>query len=596
VVLLAAVLALEAGMVVGLNTFADAKTAAGITLVQDYSAEVAATALLGDSVAAGNAPSGVSYADVGKDAGSVFDHYYLLKLPSELLDYAAAVADWAREVEAAATAAEGGKPWAQPPPPAFRLTMTADQAHQAFADSQKEVGTLVEFGNRALKDKNVAGIRYVGARLFAQYYWLFGVTTSLDNPALTGRLHFLQPLTVTHPTLGSTGSWASGRTAPTCDGGLCLTQIFGQLQGMSHAVHNLVDSCSSAQGTFNPSAACAASQENLGLVSNWAASVTGLSAPSGVDPTSLLHVAPLRFALAKGDIVSLIPPSGTQARVENLTVNPGEAAGATTLRVNTFKPRENWPICTPVIFNYVTYLNQRTPGGLEELIGSCASGQPVPVPSELQSFTAQCKASNGTVSTTVEALSLVGLMPTTEGGWTCSRPGAPAVPARCVSLLTYSGSEYQGGAPGCPQVGLGPEVVATPAPTYSAPPPPAPPTPQCQAGYTYSAADNLCHSQAPVTHTCPPSYPYYNPADNKCYTQPPPAPGSSTWYLHWSCGSSTQCAQVMGGSPGVEQSAFSSQADCQNAQATWAKNNTMQPYNGSAGSWCSTSRAADPHP
>ena len=205
IVVLAGVIAVEAGMVVGLNRYADAKTTASVTLLQDYSAEVAATASLGDSVAAKNAPSGVTFATLDAQAGSVSDHYSNLKLPSELLDYGAAVNYWAEAVQLAALAGEGGKPWAAPGPPRFRLSMTGDQADTAFTSAQAEIATLVEFGKQAIKDHDVAGIRYVGARLFAQYYWLTGVVTSADNTAITA-------MPVRHRALSSPPRWSPPQT------------------------------------------------------------------------------------------------------------------------------------------------------------------------------------------------------------------------------------------------------------------------------------------------------------------------------------------------------------------------------------------------
>ena len=118
------------------------------------------------------------------------------------------------------------------------------------------------------------------------------------------------------------------------------------------------------------------------------------------------------------------------------------------------------PICTPVVFNYVTFLNQRTPGALEELIGSC-QGNPVPAtsPPALVTFTEQCKTAGDTAATTAVTPPVMGQMPTTEGGWTCTTPTT-----QCVSLLTYSGSEYEGGPAGCPQDGLGPTLATVVVP------------------------------------------------------------------------------------------------------------------------------------
>lgn len=70
--------------------------------------------------------------------------------------------------------------------------------------------------------------------------------------------------------------------------------------------------------------------------------------------------------------------------------------------------------------------------------------------------------------------------------------------------------------------------------------------------------------------------------------RPTAPPQGGTWYVHWSCGSSSQCAMVFGAPRGI-QTSFPSQSACQNLLATWARNNTMQPFSGSSGAWCSTS-------
>lgn len=65
--------------------------------------------------------------------------------------------------------------------------------------------------------------------------------------------------------------------------------------------------------------------------------------------------------------------------------------------------------------------------------------------------------------------------------------------------------------------------------------------------------------------------------------------GGATYYLNYSCGSSRQCADVMGG-PGGVLSSYSSYSQCQTAQARMASSNQgMQPRSilGGAGTWCS---------
>ena len=78
-------------------------------------------------------------------------------------------------------------------------------------------------------------------------------------------------------------------------------------------------------------------------------------------------------------------------------------------------------------------------------------------------------------------------------------------------------------------------------------------------------------------------------------TAAPPAPVSATSYLHYSCGTSNQCAMVMGGPYGVK-GRFSTQAACVAVQTTWAQTNTMQVFSNGAGSWCSPNSTATAGP
>lgn len=94
--------------------------------------------------------------------------------------------------------------------------------------------------------------------------------------------------------------------------------------------------------------------------------------------------------------------------------------------------------------------------------------------------------------------------------------------------------------------------------------------------------------------SCPPSYPYYDPVTNKCYQNPGGAAGNASYWLHFSCGASTQCAQVMGYSYGVRPLEAMTQARCYNLRDTNALG--MQPWNGQAGTWCSTSPNSTPRP
>jgi hypothetical protein len=76
-----------------------------------------------------------------------------------------------------------------------------------------------------------------------------------------------------------------------------------------------------------------------------------------------------------------------------------------------------------------------------------------------------------------------------------------------------------------------------------------------------------------------------------------PNTGTGNWYLHWTCGTSSQCAADFNGSYGVYQT-FSTQAACQNQLNTWATDYIMQPYSASSGigAWCDQNSGASAAP
>jgi hypothetical protein len=64
-----------------------------------------------------------------------------------------------------------------------------------------------------------------------------------------------------------------------------------------------------------------------------------------------------------------------------------------------------------------------------------------------------------------------------------------------------------------------------------------------------------------------------------------------TWYLHYSCGASAQCASANGGATGIRGTTYSSEADC---LVDGPKTGFVeQPAPGQAGWFCTTE--SDPH-
>ncbi|MDO8486794.1 MAG: zinc-ribbon domain-containing protein [Candidatus Curtissbacteria bacterium] len=83
-------------------------------------------------------------------------------------------------------------------------------------------------------------------------------------------------------------------------------------------------------------------------------------------------------------------------------------------------------------------------------------------PPAVQAFISNCGAKGGTIGGTGTVKER---MPTTEDGRTCKYQGGA-----CWDMLTYSGSRYMGGNPGCPEQGLLPKItVPTEKPTTNPP-------------------------------------------------------------------------------------------------------------------------------
>jgi hypothetical protein len=87
------------------------------------------------------------------------------------------------------------------------------------------------------------------------------------------------------------------------------------------------------------------------------------------------------------------------------------------------------------------------------------------LPPRVDNFYNSCKARGGQIPASLVKTRL----PTTEGGYNCQIGG-------CWEFMTYSGRNYAGGNPGCPEQGLVPKapVIPTPNPTPNPNPTPTP--------------------------------------------------------------------------------------------------------------------------
>jgi hypothetical protein len=188
------VVVVEVGLAGGLNAYADSTTHSTTAVIQDYYAQVADAVSLGNAVAAGKAPAGVTFSTVQTEANQADSGLTALDAPAELVDYRSSVEQWAYMVGSDAQSGSSG--WTDVPvaPDPFALTMTTDQADAAVVTSLQRIQTINTFGDRANAVHNLEGIRYVGARLDAQSYWLEAIYTSADPGFISAHLHFVEPI------------------------------------------------------------------------------------------------------------------------------------------------------------------------------------------------------------------------------------------------------------------------------------------------------------------------------------------------------------------------------------------------------------------
>lgn len=384
----AVVVAMEAMLVGGLNTYADSEATSATALLQDSYAEVAAAISLGDAIQQGRAPSDVTFATVQARAFAVYLRLSVLDVPGQLADYTSSLKAWAKDVVTASIKAQTGSPWQGVPdtPAPFQVNMTAGQANAAFATTLRQIATLIEFGDHAVAARDPGAMRFVGARLNGQAYWLEGIYTSADPNVVAAQLHFIEP--VNAPTSGGVaeadtgmrlvaavsvqlslfprhwGPWRSPRRVPTCQRDICISRVRRPLSGLWRSATNYSVACAATGGKFN--GACINDSSNQ----QWVGATQG--------------------------ILPMINASGAQP-----IGGPGASVG---------KPDAQ-------------------------------------LPPALAAFYAQCQAKGGVYGGIMSGRER---LPTTEGGWTCQAHG-------CWDYLTYSGTPYRGGQPGCPELGLVPK-------------------------------------------------------------------------------------------------------------------------------------------
>lgn len=299
---LLAVLVLETGMSGGLNAYADSFAVATTSVIQDYYAEVAVAASLGNAVAARQAPVGVTFDTVHDRAYAAESALAALDVPAGLSDYRSSVQDWAAQVTL--DAGFGGNSWANVPsmPDPIDLAMTADQANTAVATSVQQIATLDTFSKRADAFQDLEGRRYIGARLDALSYWLEAIYTSADPNWVQANLRFVEPfgyyaapyvLTSMHLAASTTRAWPQPRHWANCSSRGFVPCNIPTLQGPLRQI--IRGSVGMENKYSNPTPAMTTADRQL-------EAIPGIIDGSGGQP------------LTGGGVVSQAPPPGFAAK------------------------------------------------------------------------------------------------------------------------------------------------------------------------------------------------------------------------------------------------------------------------------------------
>jgi hypothetical protein len=176
-----AVLALVAGGGYAIFVLTAYSSVSGILpLVQDNLAEAAAAKLMGDKLARSKTvPAGYSWEKVQASSERVAQVVANLPVPDKLDEYQKSVVAWAAKM---ADESKDKKDWTAitDEPSDFELALNQRSAAELFNQSLERIAALKEFGDTAIKQKDMQAVRYIAARLMVQKHWLRNLVRSRD--------------------------------------------------------------------------------------------------------------------------------------------------------------------------------------------------------------------------------------------------------------------------------------------------------------------------------------------------------------------------------------------------------------------------------
>ncbi|MFH1078266.1 MAG: zinc-ribbon domain-containing protein [Patescibacteria group bacterium] len=338
-----------------------------------------------------------------KEIGETMRAY---EVPDMLKDYRAAVADWTMS---ASTATKTLDDWKNLPesPKRFKIAMSERWSKIFFARSVDQILELKEFGDRAIRRNDRETMLYISAKLLVQKHWLDGLSQA--ETKLFG--YAIQPAYAAE-TATSPNNICFERDGKTT----CLDDVLPMVNDLYKSSKDFAFGGKDAAKTWETN--WETTKPVMTVIADTAHELEAYAAVIVTD-------APPKPKKPSAPIPQPVPPPAAPEGSTGGTTEPSAPAGS---EIAGQKP-------------------VAVPAGITQ-------GQPDPVSNAtaakrdaVQAFFEECHGKGGIVGGTGS----VTRIPTSESGYTCQyRDGTDP----CWDLLTYSGSRYLGGNPGCPEYRL----------------------------------------------------------------------------------------------------------------------------------------------
>jgi len=168
------------GLMFGIAQFTYWRSAQILPQLQNYLVEAAAAKLKGDSIIAGHPVKDVSWTEINSaadTAGKGLKNISTLSLARKMDSYKNVSLNWSNDIAVAAKNTNTWKKLAVQPAD-FKLSLNESMAKKWFKESLKNIYTLKEFGDEAIKRNDKETMYYIAAKLLVQKHWINAIAHS----------------------------------------------------------------------------------------------------------------------------------------------------------------------------------------------------------------------------------------------------------------------------------------------------------------------------------------------------------------------------------------------------------------------------------